>query len=384
MGFAASLPFIAIYFRSEFGMSMTEIGVFFGVLAVVRSVFQAVGGEAADRVERKWLLIYAQYFRAACFVMMGLSVHFGWGLWPTALSLLVNSIFGALFQPAANAMVADLLPEERRLDGYAITRSAGNLGWAAGPALGGFIAMSSFSALFFLSAIITFCSGLVFHLFLKPPSISKIKDRFHFADLISVRHDRTMAIHVFLIFILYLVVAQLMVPFSVYAVDWLQMTKTNLGYLYSLNGLLVVALQLPMTRLLAKKSLTAQLSLGALLYFIGYGLIGWYSGYGFLMMAFTIVTIGEVMMSPPSLTLSSRLAPKGRMGRYMGIHGFFVASGWSLGPLYGGIILDQFGSHPEIAWLMIASITLISSFGYLLLRKRVSEKVNLPDFINGK
>ncbi|MEA3296921.1 MAG: hypothetical protein U9R56_03570, partial [candidate division Zixibacteria bacterium] len=39
MGFAASLPFIAIYFHSKFGMSMTEIGLFFGMTAVVRSAF---------------------------------------------------------------------------------------------------------------------------------------------------------------------------------------------------------------------------------------------------------------------------------------------------------------------------------------------------------
>lgn len=377
LGFAASLPFIAIYFHSHFGMSMTEIGLFFGAMAIVRSVFQGIGGEIADRVPRSWLLVHSQNLRALFFAMEALAIYYDWGFWWVAIFLFMMSIFGAIFQPTANALVSDIVPREKRLEGYAVTRSAGNLGWAAGPALGGFLATvgDSYAYLFFLSAGITFASGLVFWTMLKVPEAAKPIDRFRMKDLISIKDDPLLAKHSILIFLLYLVVAQLMVPFSVYSVEMVGITEEQLGYLYTLNGLLVVAAQIPITRLFSKVPLATQLALGSFIYAIGYGMVGTLVGYGFFAFAIVVVTTGEMLMSPPSLTVTSRLAPEGRMGRYMGIFGFFVASGWSFGPLFGGWVLDHFGNDPALAWMIISSLGIVSGAGYLLLGKSFTARV---------
>ncbi len=376
LGFAASLPFIAIYFSSEFGMSMTQIGAFFGVLAVVRSLFQAVGGEVSDRLERLTLLITSQYVRAISFAGIAVSIYFSLGFWWVASFLVVNSILGAVFMPVANALVSDILGKKERLDGYAITRAAGNLGWAVGPAIGGFLATSSYAMLFVISAFVTVLSALVFRLFMRPPAIVKNADRFRIKDLIAIRNDPLLAVHVSLLFILYLVVAQLIVPFSVYSVDVAGISQAQLGFLFTLNGLLVVALQIPVTRLLARYTLSSQLAVGSLFYTIGYGMVGLLVGFEYFIIAIVIVTIGEVFMSPPSLTLTSRLAPETRMGRYMGIHGFFLAAGWSLGPLYGGIVLDSFADQPAVAWTSISSLALISAVGYFWFKRRLPEAIN--------
>ena len=371
IGFAASMPFIAIYFHDEFGFSMTDIGLFFGVMALLRSTFQAIGGEVSDRMERKMILVYSQYIRSIAFFGLSLSIFFKWGFWWVAIFLLLNSIFGAIFQPVANAMVSDILPEKKRLDGYAITRSAGNLGWALGPAIGGFLATSSYALLFLISAIMTTVSGLIVWYFLKSPETIKTTDQFKMKDLIAVKNDSNLAIHVSLQLILYLVVSQLIVPFSVYSVNIVGLSEAELGYLFSLNGLLVVLLQLPVTHFLSRFRLTSQISAGSFLYLVGYGIMGIFIGFEYFMIAIIIVTFGEVFISPPSLTLTSRLAPEGRIGRYMGIHGFFLAAGWSIGPLYGGIILDQFPNNHMIAWLIISSLALVSMVGYQLFQKRL-------------
>lgn len=376
MGFGASIPFIAIYFHDELGMSTIEIGLFFGAMAVVRSVFQAIGGEVSDRVGRVPLLVHSQFARSGAFFGLAMSVAYDMGFWWVAAFLLVNSIFGSIFMPAANAMVSDILPQEKRLDGYALTRTAGNLGWAAGPAIGGFLAAFSYAALFHLSAVITLLSGLIFWLFLKVPHTKRIAEQFRFSDLIAVRTDRNLAFHVFLIFCLYLVVSQLIAPFSVYTVEIVGISKSDLGLLFTLNGLLVALLQIPMTRLLSRTRFTTQLALGSFIYFIGFGIMGLFDSYNFLVAVVIVVTLGEIAMSPPSLTLTSRLAPEGRLGRYMGIHGFFAISGWSLGPLYGGFFLDRFVSSPALAWLMISSLALVSACGYVIFGRRLPSQYN--------
>ncbi|RKX26277.1 MAG: hypothetical protein DRP47_08465 [Candidatus Zixiibacteriota bacterium] len=379
IGFAASLPFIAIYFHDEFGLSMTDIGLFYGVMAVVRSVFQAVGGEISDRIERLQLLIYSQYARAIAFLGLSVSIYLNWGFLWVATFLFINSIFGSIFQPVANAMVSDILPKEQRLDGYAITRSAGNLGWAIGPAIGGFLAATSYAILFLISSGLVLVSGTIVLLFMNSQPSEKISERFNIKDIVAVKDDSNLAIHVSLLFILYLVVAQLIVPFSVYTVNIAGISETQLGFLFTLNGLLVVALQVPVTHWLSKWPLTAQLAIGSLLYAIGYSLVGAFTNFGFFAIIITVVTVGEVFMSPPALTLTSRLAPSGRMGRYMGIHGFFLSAGWSFGPLYGGVLLDTFPDKPIVAWMLISSLALVSFVGYIIFQKRLPRKVNIKE-----
>jgi MFS family permease len=281
--------------------------------------------------------------------------------------------------PAVNAMVSDILPKDKRLYGYAISRSAGNLGWAFGPALGGALAATSYATLFYLSALITLVSGFVFFVFLKVPKITAKLDRFRFSDLIAVKNDRNLAIHSLLVLCLYLVVAQLIAPFSIYTVEMVGIAESKLGLLYGINGFMVAALQIPITRLLSKTRFTTQLSLGALLYFLSYGALGILVGFDFFVFIMIMVTVGEVVMSPAALTLTSALAPEGRTGRYMGVFGFFVTAGWSLGPLYGGFFLDQFQHNFALAWVLIASLALVSAVGFFLFGKVLPRQYNYKD-----
>ena len=379
LGFALSIPFISIYFNARLGLSITEVGIFFGVMAIVRAIFQGIGGEISDRIDRRSILIFAQGARSVALLMIAIAIGFDWGFWAVAGFLVVSSIFGAVFQPIANAMVSDILPENLRLDGYAITRSALNLGWAVGPALGGLMAAKSYASLFVAASIVTLTASLLFLFFLKPVPYERANDKFKFKDVIAVKNDPNFLTHSVLTFILFLVVAQLIAPFSVYTVQIVGLSELQLGYLFAANGLLVGLCQLPVTRLLSGIKMTTQLSIGAILYAIGYTLVGAMHGFWFLMIALVVVTMGELAISPPSITLTSRLAPKGKMGRYMGIYGFMMASGWSFGPLYGGIILDNLAfDSPLLAWAAISSMAVVAAVGYLMFQRKISDDINRP------
>ena len=310
---------------------------------------------------------------------MAFSIFYNMGFWWVSIFLVINSIFGAVFRPAANAMVSDILPPDKRLDGYAITRSAGNLGWAVGPAIGGYMASYSYGFLFVIAAVITTISGIVFALFLKTSNSIQNKDKFTFRDLLSIKNDPNLLYHSVLIFILYIVVAQLIATFSIYAVEIVGLTENQLGMIYTVNGLLVATLQIPITKMLQHKTFTFQLSVGAFIYAVGYSFIGLFSTFTFLMISIIIVTFGEMFMSPPSLALTSKMAPEGRMGRYMGIFGFFVASGWSFGPMYGGFILEHFADKPLTAWILISSLAVIAGVGYIAFAKKLPKELNYKE-----
>ncbi len=374
LGFAVSIPFIAIYFRSQLGLSLSQIGLFFGAMAVVRAFFQISGGEFSDHVQRRSLLIYTQVLRAGSFLFIALAIYAHWGFWIVGIGFLFSSILGSVFYITANAMVADVLPAEARLDGYAVARSAENLGWALGPAIGGFLAEWSYALLFSVSGVITLGSSTVFWLSFFPPKTIPRKERFTLSDLVFAKSDPHLIAHCILAFLLYLVVALLIAPFSVYTVEMAKISKNELGFLYLLNGLMIFFLQVPVTRLLSRFKLTTQMAWGAFSYAVGYGMVGLQTGFFYFAWAISVVTIGEILISPPSMALTSGLAPHGRMGQYMGVFGFFLTSGWSLGPVYGGLVLDQFAANPAVAWIIISSLAALSGIGYLLFATILPER----------
>lgn len=378
MGFSLSIPFVSLYFHSELGMSLTSIGVFLGVTAIIRAAAQGFGGELSDRMGRYPLMVHSQIIRSIIFFMMSYSIYKSWGFWAIGGLLVLNSIFGALFQPAANATVADLVNADDRIEGYAIARVAGNFGWAVGPALGGFFASHSFALLFIISGVMTIISTAIIALFLRGIKMETAgNDKSRFRDIFKLRGNELIVRHAMLIFVLYLVVAQLITPFSLYSVDFIGISKVQLGYLFTMNGLMVTFFQIPSTRLLSKTRLTIQLALGAIIYAVGYTMVGATHTFAAFMIALAIVTMGEIFISPPALAITANLAPQGRIGRYMGIYGFAVTAGWSLGPLLGSVLLDIFKPQFIYSWSIIGLLALATSLGFFRMTRQIPAHLNL-------
>jgi len=181
-----------------------------------------------------------------------------------------------------------------------------------------------------------------------------------------------------IIFILYLVFAQLIAPFSLYSVDLIGITEAQLGLLFTINGLMVALFQLPTSRLLGRFKLTTQLIIGAIIYGCGYFLVGFATTFVFFIITMIIITTGENCVSPPALSLTANLAPEGKTGRYMGIYGFAVTFGWSLGPMIGGTLLDWSKPNYIYMWGSIASLAIISAIGFKLISAHIPDKANNP------
>lgn len=375
IGFAASIPFLSIYFQETLKMSTAAIGWSFGLMAVLRAGFQAVGGELYDRYGAREILIISQSARAATFVLMGLAVAFDWGFWPLLFLLSINFIFGSIFIPALHALISDLVPTDKKLTGFAIARSAGNLGWFIGPLAGGYLSELSYELMFYASALVSVLSSLTFLLFLTRLSARLDKPEIKLADLVSAFKDKSFAFHCLASFVLILVVAQLVVPLGLYASKSLSMSHSQVGQLLAFNGLLVVLLQVVVANYLKDKPLVVQMIGGGFLYFVGYSLVGWFSSWTLLLAVMVVITMGEVVMAPASMAITSKLATVGHTGRYMGIYGLFVTAGWAIGPLYGGVMLDLFSGQPQIGWPLTASLALVAAIAYFIVRKRFERKL---------
>lgn len=397
-GFAIVIPFLALYLHGVRHIPMSAVGTIFFVAALAGALGQVVGGDLCDRLGRKPVLVFSQFLRAAAFAALGAAVLYHAPFVVFMLATSISSIAGRMYEPPSAAMIADITQAERRLESYGILRVGGNLGWALGPALGGFLAAQSYASLFFVGAVVLLLAGGLLALKVvetapaegrRPPAVETARAeesarvgvpqigptmgsrRITYAGLDVILRDRLFLRYCVITLLLFLVMAQLMSTLSVFAVEWVGLSKIQLGFLYTLNGLMVVFLQFPVTRMLGGMRMTTSLAVGSVLYTVGYGMMGWTSGFTWLLIAMFVVTSGELVALPASMNLVANFSSEELRGRYMGAYGLFNAFGWSIGPLVGGALLDLARGRPILLWCGLASVTVIAALGYLDLRRRI-------------
>lgn len=365
MGFAIVIPFISILFHVEMGISMIAVGTVFSISSVSRALFGLLGGEASDRWGRVRIMGFSLLGRAVSLLLIALLLSRGAGFIPISGLVILSSVLGAFYQPVAHAMVADVVEKGKRVEAFSIIRIGGNLGWAVGPAIGGFLSLISYSLLFLIGSLTAAIAGGLILFFIKEtvPGLEN-RSKFSFKDLVEIRKDHLFFIYCVISLFLFTVIGQLIATFSVFSVDSVGISRTQLGYLFTLNGAIVVLFQFPMSKFVERYRLTKVLLYGSLLYLIGYTSVGMAGSFAWLFVCMTTVSVAEIAVMPAAMAMVANMASERHRGRYMGTFSFAHSLGWSLGPLLGGFLLHFFVTQPIIVWGGISSLALISALGY--------------------
>jgi len=182
--------------------------------------------------------------------------------------------------------------------------------------------------------------------------------------MLTIANDRPFLAFAVISILLFIVMGQMISTLSIFAVDMVGFSKAQFGLLLTLNGLIVIFFQYPMTLALKRIAKFRALILGSLLYAFGYLSLGWITQFGWALVAMAVITGGEIIHAPVSLSVIGELSPEDQRGRYMGLFGLSQTIGMAVGPLLGGILLDAFPSDLKLVWAPIASIALIAAIGY--------------------
>jgi MFS family permease len=268
-------------------------------------------------------------------------------------------------------MVADLTSKEKLTEAYGILRTGANLGWAAGPAIGGYLAtLLPYGWLFGIAAVTCGIASLIV--------LVRVRESAHVASqTIGVRSvlparndDPALLVFLGVGLLLFIAVGQMGSTLSIYSVDIVGFSEAQFGLLLTLNGLIVVFFQYPVTLAIGRMAKFRALILGSLLYGLGYLSLGWITQFGLVMGAMAVVTAGEMIFSPVALSVIGELSPEDQRGRYMGLFGLSQTVGIAMGPLMGGVLIDAFSPDARLVWAPIASVALIAAVGYYYWARR--------------
>ncbi len=363
-GFGAAMPFVSLYLYRELGISMKGVGTIMLLSALTSAVGRILGGELADRIGRKPLISLTMAVRTVVFLVMAYVIHIRASYLLVALVFLAIRFVGALTQPGISSMVADIVSPKRRVEAFGILRIGGNAGWALGPALGGFLIAISYSSLFLVTAVASLIGFLIIVFFTSESIRAREKGRFRLKELLAVGRDREFLVFCAFSLVLFLVMGQFASTLSVFTTEFLGISDVELGFLYTLNGVIIVLFQWPAALLGGRMGTRRALTLGAILFAIGYFSVGVVPSFAFLMGSMVVITLGEAVFSPSATTAVANMAPSEKMGRYMGFFGLAEALGWSTGPFIGGLLLDAYGGTPLLLWGVIAAIGLVAAIGF--------------------
>ncbi len=351
---------------------MTIIGLIVLFIGVVSALSQVYGGMLTDRFGRKPLLVWSMLFSCITFVMLAFFIKIAAPTWILIAVFIASYVLMTLIRPTLSTTVADLTPREKLTKAYGVLKVGINVGWAFGPAIGGyFLTVASYEWLFMLATLTALIPLLITVLLLKESlTDSDRKAVIAIKNIGEVVKNRSFMIYVVITFLLLIGFGQMLSTLSVYSVDFVGFTTAQYGSLLTLNGIIVVLLQYPMAAATSNRSRYKVLVAGSLLVFVGLVIFSWVGSYTLAILAMVMLSFGEITFSPVALSVVSDIAPKNRRGLYMGTFSLSETLGHSTGPLVGGILLDLFPSEPIFIWAGLGAFALVAAISFLWWGKK--------------
>lgn len=374
IGGALLFPFFALYLTKKFSVGMTEVGVLFAIFAGSSFIGSMLGGALTDRLGRKGVLIFSLIATSLSAIAMGL-VESMQAFFVLAVAVGILTDVGG---PAHQAIVADLLPEEKRAQGYGIIRVAFNVSVAIGPAIGGFLAARSYLLLFIADAIISLITATIVYFALpetrpeSDPGAPQESVAGSFRGYFVVLRDRVFLLFMGACMLMALVYMNMNTTLGVYLRDAHAIPEYGYGFILSLNAIMVVFLQFPITRRIEGYPPMLMMALGTVLYAIGFAMYGFTSAYSLFLTAMVIITVGEMLVAPVSQAVVANLAPEDMRGRYMAVFGISWGLPFAIGPYLAGLILDN--ADPRILWYAAGIIGMLGAAGFLRLHYRAKSQ----------
>jgi MFS family permease len=345
IGRSSVTVFFALYVTDRFSVGMTEVGTLLALFGIAGMIGSTIGGALTDHFGRKRLILFglvSSAFTTLSFVAIPRIQLF----YPV---IVIAGLFSNFGGPAQGAMVADLLPEEKRSEGFGMWRVAANLGWLTGPIVGGLLADYSILLIFVLDAVVSVVAALIvlraIPETLPARSESEVSSRSVLASFKG--YGTVMRDMAFLAFIIPSVLAgiayqQSYAPLTVYLQEYHHLSAKTIGSLFSLDALFVVLLQFPFIRWAQKRAHFLMMAVGMAVTGLGLTLYGAVATYPLFVVARLAIATGEMVWMPTGQALATQFAPEDMRGRYMAYFGLTFGVATAVSPILGGLILDNF------------------------------------------
>lgn len=362
-----ALIFMTLYLTQDLGRTPAEAGLIIAVYGIGSLIVGPFAGKLSDKIGEVKLIKLS--------IMLGGGMLLTFPLIQSYYFLLAYTFIWSLiaesFRPAAMSYISKSVEPSLMKTAFAVNRLAINLGMSIGPVLGGFLSTINFSLLFYVDGGTSILAGILL-IAAKLPAIQKDED---YEKEIENKKFDVIAPHKNLKFLLFLasiipvqmVFFQLLSTFPLFVVEDCGLSREMFGVLHSINTILIIIVEVPLNAAMKSWQDSKSMALGAFLFAAGFGAMVFANSFATLAITVAIWTFGEMILLPASSTFVAGIAPKKKVGEYMGFYQMSFGFSWTAAPWAGTQIYQYFGA--KTLWLTAFILGSISSSGFLFTRK---------------
>lgn len=378
-------PFLTVYFSGTLGREITSLLLIFSqVVAVFCGLF---GGYFADQYGRKRMMLIAI---AGEVIGYGLFAISSFGQIDSAVlgfvGFTIASIFFSFYNPAASAMVADVVSEKERSYVFSVFYTVSNLSIIIGPLIGASLFVNyRFYLLIFVTTSFMILYVLLYLFIYETAPISK-QNETSVKDILKSQLKSYQIIFSDKIFFLFIVsgvlVAQTFMQLDMFVP--LKMNETmnittlitisNFNWtvdgagLYSIllaiNAILVVLFSVQITKFMMRYAEKVSFIGSTVLYGISILIIGLCTNPWVYIFGIVVFTIGEILKVGVQQNFVATIAPEDMRGMYFSAANLRVNIGRVIAPL--SITLTAFVGF-EMTSIILALGCLVATYLYHLM-----------------
>jgi len=372
IGFYAVVPFLAIFLRDDMLLSGGLIGLVLGLRTFSQQGMFIVGGALSDKYGAKVVILSGCVIRVAGYLLLA----FGQSLWPIILGACLTGIGGALFSPSIEALLAkagtqsEAKGKRSRAEWFALFAVCGELGAVLGPVAGALLTGLGFRQVALAGAGI-FIAALAILFYCLPAAHQSQRALTILPWWTTFRQPRFVAfIIAYSSWLLSYNQLYLALPVEIQRSGG---TEKDLGPLFMLASVLIIAFQLPLARVARRVGAVKILPVGFLLLSASFASVALFASTepseGWLRLLpsaifVTLLTLGQMLLVPSAKDLIPHFAEESTLGAHYGA--LSTAGGIAVlaGNLLFGSLLDRAlvpSAQAVYPWLLLALFPLCSA-----------------------
>jgi len=370
-------PFLALYLSTARHLPLADVGAVLASYGAGSVISQPAGGILADRVGRRATLAAAMLANAAALLGLG----YARGLGPIVAASVITGVTIDMYRPAVAALIADLVPAADRARAYGLLFWAVNLGFSAAMVIGGTLARTGFTTLFWADAAT--CALFAVLVWQGVPEtlpqagrVSRGDEKAGQESLGTVFRDRLFLMFALLGLLSSCVFMQAFTTLPL-AMSHAGLPASGYGIAMAVNGLVIVVAQPVMGAWLGRRDHATVLACGIGFLGLGFGLTSLATSVGEYAACVAVWAVGEILITNIAPVVVAALAPERLRGRYSGVFGMTFSLGYLIAPLAGTRLL---AAGRPVLWLCCAAVCAVVAAAQLALGPAIRRRERADRF----
>ena len=330
-----------------------------------------IGGKLTDTIGYYKVMVRSLFSTGVLFIALQFLDSFS----SICLGIFLVMLVADTFRPAMFVAMSVYSKPENKTRSVTLIRLAINLGFSAGPAVGGLIiATMGYGGLFWVDGITCILATFLLILVLNPKKAKPIDDTI-IEHPVSVYSDKPFWIFFFAMVIFGIIFLQYFSTMPLYYKEIHSLTPFEIGLLLGLNGFFIFLLEMPLIHWLEhiKRSKIGLTLIGLLLTAISFLVINLTSWIGILVIGMLFMTIGEMIAFPFSNAFAMERAKKGKQGEYLSMYVMAFSIAHIFGHNIGLRLVDNLGY--DNTWFIMLGLGFVGIILLLYLKRMlISER----------